>query len=452
MTDPNPNPPAEGQADTASEAGAPAGTATGTITVTDAPAPADAAEAPASTDATAPAEAPAPALEEAAPATDAGPSTEAAPGTPAGWYPDGAGGQRYWDGQAWTEHTAPLAGDAAGAAVPAADATAGATPPKSFLATWLFALFLGVFGVDRFYLGKIGTAIAKLLTLGGLGVWVLVDLIIVLAGAQRDKLGRPLEGYAKHRTVAWIVTAVVLVLSLVVNVVSVAAGLAVQAASSSTSAVASGTEAVEEADDMAAVAPAAEPDAQGVQELVVVEAAFGKDIESDMWWYAVVVDNPNPDHVFPSSGITIEALDAEGVILDSSSDYTTILQGRHVLVGDFFSVGSGTIAQLEVRGPTAAEATSSPAAETGTFTVTDLARADEFGYASITGKVTSDFSEDQELVSVTIIARDGSGAIIGADYTFIDRVPAGGAAQFESSFWKADTLPGDVTFEAFAAL
>lgn len=86
---------------------------------------------------------------------------------------------------------------------------------KSFLATWLLSLFLGVFGVDRFYLGKIGTGILKLVTLGGLGVWVLVDLIIVLTGSQRDKRGLPLTGYGKHKVLAWIVTAVLIVLSAI---------------------------------------------------------------------------------------------------------------------------------------------------------------------------------------------------------------------------------------------
>ena len=83
---------------------------------------------------------------------------------------------------------------------------------KSFIATWLLAYFLGIFGVDRFYLGKVGTGIAKLLTLGGCGIWALVDLILVLAGAQKDKFGRPLQGYDQHKKLAWIVTAVLVLL------------------------------------------------------------------------------------------------------------------------------------------------------------------------------------------------------------------------------------------------
>ncbi|TFC88481.1 TM2 domain-containing protein [Cryobacterium sp. TmT2-59] len=85
-------------------------------------------------------------------------------------------------------------------------------PPKSFVATWLFAWLLGFLAIDRFYLGKVGTGLLKLLTVGGFGLWWLIDLILVLAGAQRDKHGRPLAGYAE--TVAWIVTAAGFVLSM----------------------------------------------------------------------------------------------------------------------------------------------------------------------------------------------------------------------------------------------
>lgn len=60
---------------------------------------------------------------------------------------------------------------------------------KNFLATLLFSLLLGSLGVHRFYVGKIGTGILMLLTLGGLGIWWLIDLIMVACGAFRDKQG-----------------------------------------------------------------------------------------------------------------------------------------------------------------------------------------------------------------------------------------------------------------------
>ena len=77
---------------------------------------------------------------------------------------------------------------------------------KSFLATWLLSLFLGYWGVDRFYLGKVGTGLLKLFTFGGLGIWALIDLIMTLAGKQTDKAGNSLAGYSKNKVVAIVVT------------------------------------------------------------------------------------------------------------------------------------------------------------------------------------------------------------------------------------------------------
>jgi TM2 domain-containing membrane protein YozV len=60
---------------------------------------------------------------------------------------------------------------------------------KRILPAFLLCFFLGCFGVHRFYVGKVGTGIAQLLTLGGLGIWALIDLIMIVVGAFTDANG-----------------------------------------------------------------------------------------------------------------------------------------------------------------------------------------------------------------------------------------------------------------------
>jgi TM2 domain-containing membrane protein YozV len=61
--------------------------------------------------------------------------------------------------------------------------------PKSRLVALLLYFFVGALGVHRFYIGKIGTGILELLTIGGCGIRVLIDLIMIAVGAFTDKQG-----------------------------------------------------------------------------------------------------------------------------------------------------------------------------------------------------------------------------------------------------------------------
>jgi TM2 domain-containing membrane protein YozV len=65
-------------------------------------------------------------------------------------------------------------------------------PPRSFLVALLLTILLGTLGIDRFYLGKVGTGLLKLLTAGGFGIWWLIDIILIATGTMTDKWGRPL--------------------------------------------------------------------------------------------------------------------------------------------------------------------------------------------------------------------------------------------------------------------
>lgn len=68
----------------------------------------------------------------------------------------------------------------------------GAKEGKDWLTTLLLAIFLGGFGVARFYTGHTGIGLVQLFTLGGCGIWTIIDIIMIATGSFKDKNGNPL--------------------------------------------------------------------------------------------------------------------------------------------------------------------------------------------------------------------------------------------------------------------
>jgi len=64
---------------------------------------------------------------------------------------------------------------------------------KKILPTFLLCFLFGVFGAHRFFVGKIGTGILQLITIGGLGIWMMIDLIIIITGSFTDKEGKKIS-------------------------------------------------------------------------------------------------------------------------------------------------------------------------------------------------------------------------------------------------------------------
>jgi TM2 domain-containing membrane protein YozV len=68
----------------------------------------------------------------------------------------------------------------------------GEVSRRRYVPAVLLCFFLGSLGIHRFYLGKKGTGILMLLTLGGLGIWTLIDFVRVVIGSMRDADDLPL--------------------------------------------------------------------------------------------------------------------------------------------------------------------------------------------------------------------------------------------------------------------
>ncbi len=64
---------------------------------------------------------------------------------------------------------------------------------KGFVPAILLCFFLGQLGIHRFYVGKVGTGVLMIFTLGGMGIWTIIDFIMIVCGAFTDQHGLPVK-------------------------------------------------------------------------------------------------------------------------------------------------------------------------------------------------------------------------------------------------------------------
>lgn len=86
--------------------------------------------------------------------------------------------------------------------------------PKKFIDTLILSLFVGVYGIHRFFTGYYAIGIIQLLTFGGCGIWSSIDFISICLGKYKDANNYELEKY--NRKSGLIILSLVIVLYLII--------------------------------------------------------------------------------------------------------------------------------------------------------------------------------------------------------------------------------------------
>jgi hypothetical protein len=168
-------------------------------------------------------------------------------------------------------------------------------------------------------------------------------------------------------------------------------------------------------------------------DLSVVETYFWPSDDYERWNYVAYVENPNTDFAWIFESFDFEAYDSDGVLLDSSVEYATILpNSTGVFYGYWFDIGNNIVTEMSVRGVSNGTLLDSTP---GNFEVESIEYSNGRFSSEVSGVLVSNFEEDQESVEVVIVIRDSNGTIITADNGYVSRVPAGGKARFEVSLF-----------------
>ena len=191
------------------------------------------------------------------------------------------------------------------------------------------------------------------------------------------------------------------------------------------------------------------PEKPQQKDLSVVETYFWPDEDYDRWYFVAYIENDNDDYAWIFEGFDFEAYDSEGVLLDSNTEYATILpNSTEVFYGYWFDIGNNIVTNMEVFGPTNGTLLDS---ETGNFEVESIEFSNGRYSSDVSGVIASNFSEDQESVEVVVVIRDNDGRIITAENSYVSRVPAGGKSRYEVTLFDFE-VTDDMKIEVYPKL
>ena len=169
------------------------------------------------------------------------------------------------------------------------------------------------------------------------------------------------------------------------------------------------------------------------EDLSVVETYFWPSDDYERWNYVAYIENPNADFAWIFEAFDFEAYDSDGVLLDSSVEYATILpNSTGVFYGYWFDIGNNIVTEMNVRGASNGTLLDSTPEN---FEVESTEYSNGRFSSEVSGVLVSNFEADQESVEVVIVIRDSNGVIVTADNGYVSRVPAGGKARYEISLF-----------------
>jgi len=165
--------------------------------------------------------------------------------------------------------------------------------------------------------------------------------------------------------------------------------------------------------------------------------------------YLVLIDNASADTMYPDITLTVNAIDADGEIIDTRTEFGDIYPGTNAFTGDFV-VDSELVANVtvDVDGMIMQEPVSVPGGNPVSVSAVEVSV--DRGEASATGTVENASDDLVSSVDVVVIERDAAGTITSYGTANVASITAHGAEPFTTVFPSSDTAPAPLTYDAEA--